>query len=78
MIHIHFTRPIAIMAVKNLALIDYDVATRVSHTVAEVSTWGYEHNLPIIAKYSVLGLQQLDYVGSLLISIVAWIIQNTY
>ena len=78
MLHLQFSRPIAIFAVKKLALIDYDVATRVSHAVAEVSTWGYEHNLPIIAKYSVQGLQQLDYIGSLLIGIVAWIIQNTY
>lgn len=78
MLNIHFTRPIAKYAVKTLALVDYDIATRVSDAVAEVSSWGYDHNLPIIAKYSVSGLQQLDYVGSFLISIVAWIIQNTY
>ena len=76
--YIHFSKPFAIFAVQKLALIDYDVATRVSHAVAEVSTWGYEHNLPIVAKYSIDGLQKLDYFGSFLISIVAWIINNTY
>ena len=77
MLQFHFTKSVAIFAVNKLALVDYDIATRVSDTVAEVSTWGYENNLPIIAKYSIQGLQQLDYIGSLLISIVAWIIQNT-
>jgi len=77
MLHLHFTKPFAIFAVQKLALIDYDIATRVSHAVAEVSTWGYNNNLPIVAKYSVEGLQQLDYIGSLLIGIVVWIIQNT-
>lgn len=77
MLNIHFTKPVAIFAVQKLALIDYDVATKVSHAVAEVSTWGYEHNLSFIANYAIDGLQQLDYIGSLLIAIVAWIIHNT-
>ena len=71
MINIYFNRPIAIFAVQKLALIDYDIATKVSHDVAEISTWAYNHDLPIVAKYAVSSLQQLDYIGSLLISVVA-------
>lgn len=74
---IHFSRPIAIFAVKNLALVDYDVATRVSDAVAEVSIWGYQHDLPIIANYAIDGLQKLDEFGSLLIALVAYIINHT-
>ncbi|GIR48657.1 MAG: hypothetical protein CM15mP58_07540 [Burkholderiaceae bacterium] len=48
---IHFSCPIAIFAVKNLALVDYDVANSgVSDAVAEVSIWGYQHDLPFYIR----------------------------
>ena len=74
---IHFPRSVAIFAVKNLALVDYDVATKVSDAVAEVSIWGYDHNLPFIANYAIDGLQKLDEFGSLLITLVVFIINHT-
>ena len=74
---VHFPRSVAIFAVKNLALVDYDVATKVSDAVAEVSIWGYDHNLPFIANYAIDGLQKLDEFGSLLITLVVFIINHT-
>ncbi len=74
---IHFPRSVAIFAVKNLALVDYDVATKVSDAVAEISIWGYDHNLPFIANYAIDGLQKLDEFGSLLITLVVFIINHT-
>ena len=60
---IQFSRPFAIFAVQKLALIDYDVATRVSDAVAEVSIWGYQHDMPYIAQYAINGLQKREMVG---------------
>ena len=74
---IQFSRPFAIFAVQKLALIDYDVATKVSDAVAEVSVWGYQHDMPYIAQYAIDGLQKLDEFGSLLIALVAFIINHT-
>ena len=74
---VHFPRSVAIFAVKNLALVDYDVATKVSDAVAEVSIWGYDHNLPFIPNYAIDGLQKLDEFGSLLITLVVFIINHT-
>ena len=74
---IQFSRPFAIFAVQKLALIDYDIATKVSDAVAEVSIWGYNHDIPIIAQYAIDGLQKLDEFGSILIALVAFIINHT-
>ena len=74
---VQFSRPFAFFAVQILALIDYDVATRVSDAVAEVSIWGYQHDMPYIAQYAIDGLQKLDEFGSLLIALVAFIINHT-
>ncbi len=74
---IQFSRPVAMFAVQKLALIDYDVATKVSDLVADVSVWGYQHNMPYIAEYAIDGLQKLDQFGSLLIAVVAYIINHT-
>lgn len=75
--NIVFTRQFAIFAVQKLALIDYDVATKVSEKVADVSTWSYNHNLPLFAIYSIDGLDMLDKFGSMLIAIVVFIIHHT-
>ena len=70
-------RPITIMAMQRLSEVDYNVATRVSETVAHTVTWAYNHDLPIIAQFAIDGLQKLDDFGSLLISIVVWIVAHT-
>jgi hypothetical protein len=70
-------RPITIMAMQRLSEVDYNVATRVSETVAHTVTWAYNHDMPIIAQFAIDGLQKLDDFGSLLISIVVWIVAHT-
>lgn len=70
-------RPVTIFAMQKLSEVDYNVATKVSETVAETVTWAYNHNMPIIAQFAIDGLQKLDNFGSLLISIVVWIVSHT-
>jgi hypothetical protein len=77
MTYIIIPRPVTIFAMNKLAQVDYNVATRVSETVAETVKWSYNHDLPWIAHYSVEGLQMLDNLGSLLISIIIWIVNHT-
>tara|TARA_B100001093_G_scaffold181166_1_gene173947 strand:+ start:1481 stop:1720 length:240 start_codon:yes stop_codon:yes gene_type:complete len=70
-------RPLTILAMKQLANVDYNVATRVSESVAETVQWAYIHDIPFVAKYAIDGLQMLDNFGSFLISLVVWIVSNT-
>ena len=70
-------RPLTILAMKQLANVDYNVATRVSESVAETVQWAYIHDIPFVAKYAIDGLQILDNFGSFLISLVVWIVSNT-
>ncbi len=74
---INIPRPVTIAAMNNLAQVDYNVATRVSDYVAEIVKWSYIHDQPWIAQYAIEGLQTLDTFGSLLISIVVWIVHHT-
>ena len=74
---ISIPRPITIMAMNQLAQIDYDVATKVSHDVAKIVTWSYNHDYPAIAKLAIEGLQFFDNFGSLLICLVVWIVNHT-
>ena len=74
---ISIPRPITIMAMNQLAQIDYDVATKVSHDVAAIVTWSYQHDYPAIAKLAIEGLQFFDNFGSLLICLVVWIVNHT-
>ena len=77
MTFINIPRPLTIMAMNNLANVDYNVATKVSDYTAEIVKWAYIHNQPWIAQYAIEGLQTLDNFGSLLISIVVWIVHHT-
>lgn len=70
-------RSFTIMAMNQLAQVDYNVATKVSEDVAEVVKWGYQHDLPIVSQYAIKSLQTMDFLGSILISIVVWIVNNT-
>ena len=74
---VNIPRPLTIIAMNNLAKVDYNVATRVSEGVAETVKWAYNNDQPWIAQYAVEGLQMLDNFGSFLISIVIWIVHNT-
>ena len=74
---INIPRPITILAMNKLAEVDYNVATRVSELVAETVKWGYIHDQPWIAQYAIEGLQMLDNFGSILISLVVYIVHHT-
>ena len=74
---INIPRPITIFAMQQLSNVDYNIATKVSEDVATTVTWSYNHNLPILADFSINLLQTFDNFGSLLISIVVWIVHNT-
>lgn len=74
---VNIPRPITILAMNKLAEVDYNVATRVSEVVAETVKWGYVNEQPWICNYAVEGLQILDDLGSMLISIVVWIVMHT-
>jgi hypothetical protein len=77
MTFLNIPRPVTIIAMNKLAEVDYNVATRVSESVAETVKWAYIHDQPWIAQYAVEGLQTLDSFGSLLIAIVVWIVHHT-
>ena len=74
---INIPRPLTIIAMNKLAEVDYNVATRVSEGVAETVKWAYIHDYPWIAQGSIEILQILDNFGSMLISIVVWIVHHT-
>jgi hypothetical protein len=68
----------AIFAVDRLAEVDYEVANRVTHLVANVVRWSYEHDMPIFAVQAVQGLQFFDDIGSSLITAVIWIVMHSF
>jgi hypothetical protein len=70
-------RMLTIIAMNKLAQVDYNVATRVSDLTANTVKWAYIHDQAWIANYAIDGLQKLDNFGSLLISLVVWIVHNT-
>lgn len=74
---ISFSRPVAIMAVKQLATVDYTVANKVTDGVFEVVRASYEANLPSVAVFAMHALQAFDDVGSHLISLVLFIVAHT-
>lgn len=70
-------RKIAIYSVNKLAEVDYNVANKVSDDVANIVTWSYNHDFPYLANLAIDTLQNFDNFGSILISIVVWIIHHT-
>jgi hypothetical protein len=75
--NIVFPREIAIYSVNRLAEVDYNVANKVSEDVANIVSWSYNHDFPWLANFAIDTLQNFDNFGSLLISIVVWIIHHT-
>tara|TARA_R110002072_G_scaffold193057_3_gene350241 strand:+ start:1191 stop:1433 length:243 start_codon:yes stop_codon:yes gene_type:complete len=70
-------KQIAIYSVKKLAEVDYTVANKVSEDIANIVTWSYNHNYGWLANIAIDTLQNFDNFGSILISIVVWIIHHT-
>jgi hypothetical protein len=58
-------------------MVDHSIANRVTENVATVVDWSYAHDFPFLAIQSVKLLQTFDDMGSLLISIVIWLVANT-
>ena len=70
-------RPLTIIAMNKLAQVDYNVATKVSEDVAETVKWAYNHDQIWLANSAIELLQYFDNLGSILISIVVYIVHNT-
>ena len=74
---INIPRPLTILAMNKLAEVDYNVATKVSEGVAETVKWAYIHDQTWLAQGSIEILQMLDNFGSMLITLVVWIVHHT-
>lgn len=76
--NIHIPHSVAVFAVDRLSEADYSVATKVSEGVAQVVHWAAVHEgfwwLTPIAMNT---LQTLDGFGSMLISLVVWIVMHS-
>lgn len=72
-----FSRPLAMMAVQQLATVDYTVANRVTEDVSQLVSWAYAHDLPWIPPLAIDALQRFDDIGSTLIALVLWIVHHT-
>lgn len=70
------SRPVVLHAVRQLSEVDYSVATRVTETVARVVQWSYENDQWWLARPSIELLHFFDDAGSLLISLVLWLVTH--
>ena len=70
-------RAVSGFAMDRLAEVDYTVANKVSEDVARTVHWAYDHNAPVVAICAVRALQTFDDIGSMLISLVVWLIAHT-
>ena len=70
------TKQVAVYAMETLANVDYSVATQVSENVANVIKFAYEHDQWWLSQPSIELLRFLDNSGSVLISMVVWIVMH--
>ena len=78
MVVLHVARPIAVSVARGLSTVDYSVATQVTHQVAQVVKFAYDHDVPWLAHRSIEALETLDGFGSVLVGLAAWIIHHVY
>lgn len=71
---LHLPPVLAVQATRLLAQADFTVANRVSEDVATLVQWSFAHDQPWLAVWSIGALQRLDEFGSVLITLVAWIV----
>lgn len=71
---IPISKPFAVFAAKQLANVDYGIATRVSEKASEIVHWSYVHDQWWLAEFAMHTLQTLDDFGSQLIGLVIWIV----
>jgi len=67
---------LAVKATHALAQVDYSVANKVSEDVASIVQWSYDNNQWWIARISIQILQNFDFIGAHLISLVTWMIMH--
>ena len=72
------SRPIATSVAHGLSTVDYSVATQVTHQVARVVTFAYDHDAPWLAHRAIEVLETLDDFGSFLVALASWIIHHVY
>ena len=72
-----FPRPFAQFAVHQLAAVDYTVANRVTDDVATLVDWAYSHDAAWMPPIAIQLLHSFDDLGSVLILLVAWIVNHT-
>ena len=77
MLILHVPKVVSTFAVQRLSDVDYSVATRVSEDVAKIVQWANVHDQWWLAIWSMDVLQFWDNLGSLLISIVVWLVHNS-
>ncbi len=70
------SKQIAVQAMQTLAHVDYSVATQVSENVANIIKFAYEYDQWWLSQPSIEILKFLDNTGSILISIVVWIVMH--
>jgi hypothetical protein len=70
-------RHLSSFAVDRLAEVDYNVANVVAEDVARVVRFAYAHDVPRLATAAMHVLKDLDEVGGVLISLVAWLVMHT-
>ena len=73
----HAMRGLSILAVEQLARVDYEVANRASELTATVVAFGFQHDMPFLAHVAIRVLQLLDDSGSVLIQLVVALVSNT-
>lgn len=76
--HVVVPTGVAIVAVQQLARVDYSVATRLSHAAATVVPWALEHEWYALADACMIALQRLDELGNALIAAAAWLVLHSH
>lgn len=74
---VSFSPKVAVFAVNQLAAVDYTVANRVTEDISKVVVWAYDNHVEWVPPFAMKILQTFDDLGSVLISVVVWIVLHT-
>ena len=76
--HIVVPKPIASLAIHQLASADYEIATRISHATAQVVDWALGHDMFWMSDAAMQLLAAFDSLGSVWIALVTWIVLHAH
>ena len=65
---------VATTAVRQLAHVDYSIATRISSLASDIVPWAFHHDMPWLAVATIRSVESLDSLGNVLIQLVAWLV----